>query len=212
MLNKLLRIQSKLIAPKGQYNSFGGYNYRSCEDILEALKPLLEEVKATIIIKDEIELIGTRFYVKATATLYDAESKESISSTAYAREEETKKGMDGSQVTGAASSYARKYALNGLFAIDDVKDSDTDHDRPSNLPSKPQKPQTNNPNPEKPKQVVEAAKNEAKSVCEDCGAEIKSEKVANYSKDKFGKVLCFNCQKKEPKTELKPIEDDGLPF
>lgn len=120
---KLINIQSKLKAPKGQYNSFGKYSYRSCEDIFEALKPLLVEEKVSLLMSDDLLLIGERYYVKATATLTDGE--ESISNVAYAREEETKKGMDGSQITGASSSYARKYALNGLFLIDDVKDSDS---------------------------------------------------------------------------------------
>lgn len=120
---KLINIQSKLKAPKGQYNSFGKYSYRSCEDIFEALKPLLAEEKVSLLMSDDLLLIGERYYVKATATLTDGE--ELISNVAYAREEETKKGMDGSQITGASSSYARKYALNGLFLIDDVKDSDS---------------------------------------------------------------------------------------
>lgn len=122
---KLQIIQSKLKAPKSQRNNFGNYNYRNCEDILEAVKPLLEEVKAAIKITDTVELIGERYYIKATAEFINTENGESIENTAYAREEETKKGMDGSQITGASSSYARKYALNGLFAIDDTKDSDT---------------------------------------------------------------------------------------
>lgn len=121
---KLLTIQAELKAPKSQYNSFGKYKYRNCEDILEALKPILAKVKATLIISDDIVNMADRFYVKATARLIDTESGEHLETTAYAREEETKKGMDGSQVTGASSSYARKYALNGLFAIDDTKDSD----------------------------------------------------------------------------------------
>ena len=121
---KLIAIQSELKAPKSQYNSFGKYAYRNCEDILEALKPLLKEHKSTIYIADEIVTVLDRFYVKATVTFIDAETGEKIINTAYAREEECKKGMDGSQVTGASSSYARKYALNGMFAIDDTKDSD----------------------------------------------------------------------------------------
>lgn len=121
---KLLQIQGKLKVPKGQYNEFGKYKYRSCEDILEALKPLLAEVKATVTLNDEIVQVGERIYIKATASFIDIEDKQTITTTAYAREEETKKGMDGSQITGASSSYARKYALNGLFAIDDNKDSD----------------------------------------------------------------------------------------
>lgn len=122
---KLMNIQQELKAPKGQYNSFGKYSYRSCEDILEAVKPLLKKEKAVLIISDELQYIGDRYYIKATATLIDTESDATISNSAYAREEETKKGMDGSQITGASSSYARKYALNGLFGIDDNKDSDT---------------------------------------------------------------------------------------
>jgi hypothetical protein len=122
---KLLSVQTKLKAPKSQYNAFGKYSYRNCEDILEAVKPICAEVKATVYLSDEIEMIGDRYYVKATATFVDVESGEGIVVHAYAREEESKKGMDGSQVTGASSSYARKYALNGLFDIDDTKDSDT---------------------------------------------------------------------------------------
>ena len=123
---KLLKIQKELKAPKGQYNSFGRYNYRSCEDILEGVKPLLDKYKATLFIADNLELIGDRFYVKAIATFVDTESGEVVESSAFARESEDKKGMDASQVTGATSSYARKYALNGLFLIDDTKDADTD--------------------------------------------------------------------------------------
>lgn len=121
---KLAKIQSTLKAPKSQYNSFGKYYYRSCEDILEAVKPLLAEAKAVVIIGDELELVGNRYYVKATAHFIDLETDAQITNTAYAREEDTKKGMDGSQITGTSSTYARKYALNGLFCIDDAKDSD----------------------------------------------------------------------------------------
>lgn len=126
---KLSIIQQELIAPKNQYNSFGKYNYRSCEDILEGLKPCLQKVKAAVTVHDEIVQVGERYYVKATATLHDAESDAFVENTAFAREEESKKGMDASQVTGATSSYARKYALNGLFCIDDVKDADTRDNR-----------------------------------------------------------------------------------
>ena len=122
---KLMNIQQELKAPKEQYNDFGKYAYRSCEDILEAVKPLLKKEKVVLTISDELQYIGNRYYIKATATLIDIESEAIISNSAYAREEETKKGMDGSQITGASSSYARKYALNGLFGIDDNKDSDT---------------------------------------------------------------------------------------
>lgn len=123
---KLLNIQTELKAPKGQYNSFGKYKYRSCEDILEAVKPICAKNKATLVLSDSLENIGDRYYIKATATLIDVESGENLENTAYAREEQEKKGMDGSQITGTASSYARKYALNGLFNIDDTKDADTD--------------------------------------------------------------------------------------
>ena len=121
---KLLYIQTNLKAPKNQFNKFGNYKYRNCEDILEAVKPIQQQVKAVTILTDEIVHIGERYYVKATARLIDTENGEKIENTAFAREEETKKGMDGSQITGSSSSYARKYALNGLFDIDDTKDSD----------------------------------------------------------------------------------------
>lgn len=119
----LQAIQSELKAPKSQFNSFGGYKYRSCEDILEALKPLLAKYHAAVLLSDTVELVGNRIYVKATATLKTADGD--ISVTAFAREAESRKGMDESQITGSASSYARKYALNGLFGIDDTKDADT---------------------------------------------------------------------------------------
>lgn len=125
IITKLATIQKELKTPKNQFNKFGNYKYRSCEDILESLKSLLEKTKTSLKISDELVLLGDRFYIKATATLYDLESEEKIENAAYAREEETKKGMDGSQITGTASSYARKYALNGLFLIDDTKDADT---------------------------------------------------------------------------------------
>lgn len=120
---RVIAVQSQLKAPKNQWNKFGGYNYRNGEDILEAVKPLLKAEGLFLTITDDIVVLGDRFYVKATATLTDGER--SLSNQAFAREEAEKKGMDGSQVTGAASSYARKYALNGLLAIDDTKDADT---------------------------------------------------------------------------------------
>ncbi len=125
LTEKLLNIQNELKAPKGQFNAFGKYKYRSNEDILEAVKPLLVRYKTALVVSDEVVEIGGRLYVKATSTLYDIDSDATLYNTAYAREEETKKGMDGSQITGASSSYARKYSLNGLFAIDDNKDSDS---------------------------------------------------------------------------------------
>ena len=121
--DKVVKIQTELKAPKGQRNEFGKYNYRSCEDIFEAVKPLLAKYNLVLKVGDELVEIGGRIYVKATAIIRDAKGNV-VENTAYAREEETKKGMDGSQITGASSSYARKYALNGLFLIDDTKDSD----------------------------------------------------------------------------------------
>ena len=125
-MKELVKIQSELKAPKNLFNKFGGYYYRSAEDILEALKPLLLKYDCLLTLKDEIILIGNRFYVRATASLRNSEGS-IVEVTAYAREEESKKGMDSSQITGAASSYARKYALNGLFLIDDQKDADATH-------------------------------------------------------------------------------------
>lgn len=119
---KLIEIQAELKAPKSQYNKFGGYNYRNCEDILEAVKPLCAKHEIVPLLSDEIVMIGDRFYIKATAKVTDG--KEEIATTAFARESKDKKGMDESQITGSASSYARKYALNGLFCIDDTKDAD----------------------------------------------------------------------------------------
>lgn len=126
-MKELIAIQSELKAPKSQFNKYGGYKYRKAEDILEAVKPLLAKQKCTLIITDDVVLIGNRIYVKATATIKN-EKGECEATIGWAREEETKKGMDGSQITGASSSYARKYALNGLFAIDDNADSDTTND------------------------------------------------------------------------------------
>lgn len=121
---KLLAIQATLKAPKSQYNSFGEYNYRSCEDILEALKPLLQTAGLTLTLSDEMLLMDGRYYVRATATLTDADGEHQIQTQAYAREVESKPKMDAAQITGSASSYARKYALNGMFLIDDCKDDD----------------------------------------------------------------------------------------
>ena len=125
IIRKLTEIQARLKAPKGQFNSFGRYKYRSCEDILESVKPLCRELNCSVTLNDELVLIGDRYYVKSIAALLDEEG--GIKTSAYAREAETKKGMDESQITGSASSYARKYALSGLFAIDDEKDADTDY-------------------------------------------------------------------------------------
>jgi len=147
---KLLAIQTELKANKGQYNNFGKYAYRSLEDITEAVKPLLTKYKAAFIMSDEIVMIGDRYYIKATASLLDTEKDETVAAYGYAREALSQKGMNDSQITGSTSSYARKYAANGLFAIDDTKDDDTrppketpkkpQQDKPQSTPSKPKPP------------------------------------------------------------------------
>lgn len=187
---KLMSTQTTLKANKTQFNDFGKYSYRSCEDILEALKPILAMNQLTVTLSDQIQQIGNRTYIQATATVTDAETGESVSVTAYAREEESKKGMDASQVTGAASSYARKYALNGLFAIDDCKDSDATNTHGKEEPKK---------EPESPK----AEPKEPKFVCEKCNAVLKPYTVdgkaysirqhAEGSRKKFGHLYCIDC-------------------
>lgn len=152
---KLNHIQTALKAPKGQYNSFGKYSYRSAEDILEALKPLLAETKTVINLSDEMVQGGGRVYVKATAKIYDCEdTTHSVCSVSFAREPDSKKGMDSSQITGSASSYARKYALCGLLALDDNKDADTWDNRNEGTP----KARTGKPNPTVDPEVEKAAK------------------------------------------------------
>lgn len=146
-MKELIAIQSELKAPKIQFNKFGGYKYRKAEDILEAVKPLLAKQKCTLTITDDIVMVGNRIYVKSTATIKN-EKGECETTTGWAREEENKKGMDGSQITGASSSYARKYALNGLFAIDDNADSDTTND--GQHQEAQQQTQTQQPNTQQP--------------------------------------------------------------
>lgn len=183
---KLGCITAQLKAPKGQYNSFGGFKYRSCEDILEAVKPLLVDYVCSLSLSDTIELIGERYYIKAVATLTDIETGESLSVSAYAREPEQKPKMDESQVTGAASSYARKYALNGMFCIDDAKDPDTDEYQ-------------------KITRGGEKAEKKNTIICPVCGKEVKAQR-----KKENGKVvevapqrvyegcggMCYDCYKK----------------
>ena len=196
MIKALGAIQAKLNAPKNQTNKFGGYDYRSCEDVLQAVKPLLAENHAVLRLEDELVLIGDRYYVRATATL-DVNG-ESVSTTAYAREADAKKGMDASQVTGATSSYARKYALNGLFCIDDNKDADTDENTSMRqaVQKQEQKPSA--------KPEMDAATNVSQSavnppICADCGCEItkygqhSAQDVAKVAKTKYGRVLCVQC-------------------
>lgn len=158
---KLAKVQGVLKAPKNQYNDFGKYNYRSCEDILEAAKPLCIENGLVLTIADDIIAVGTRVYVKAVATVTDIENSENFSVSAFAREADSKKGMDDAQVTGAASSYARKYALNGLFCIDDTKDVDTnEHKAEQNTRQQQQPPVQQNYQPQQPQQPP---------VCAACG-------------------------------------------
>ena len=180
---KLGAIQQALKAPKSEYNDFGKYKYRTAEGILESVKPLLADNKCVLLLKDGIETAEGRVYIKATAQFFDAESAEPnkcIEVTAFAREEETKKGMDASQVTGAASSYARKYALNGLFCIDDNKDSDFTNQTPKGGETFPDETRT---------QASDFP------FCQECGARI-DERVRKYSVGKFGVALCRDCQKR----------------
>ena len=205
---KLLKAQVELKAPKGQYNSFGKYKYRSCEDILEALKPVLDKLKLTLFISDEIVEVGGSYklekkdetvetvgrkYVKATITLVNIEKPDEIIKTsALAREEETKKGQDGSQITGASSSYARKYALNGLFAIDDTKDSDS-----TNTHGKEEKTEA-----ERKKEAIEAINKLADT-------EEKTEKVFDMIA-KFNKNSLLDCTPEELKKVYTEIKKKGI--
>lgn len=204
---KLIDIQSRLNAPKGQYNNFGGYNYRSCEDILTAVKPLLNEHKLSITLIDNIEVVGSRYYIKATATVSDGEN--SISTSAYAREEESKRGMDGSQVTGASSSYARKYALNGLFAIDDSKDSDSTNDcsrdNPKGKKASKEKAEDNPQNRPKEYKCAYCGKPFEGFTAKSTGKVFTAGQAYHFSKEKYGGVAycCTACAKK---AGAKPIE------
>lgn len=193
---KLWTIQQTLNAPKNQRNNFGGYNYRSAEDILEAVKPLLQNI--TLTVSDEIVLIGNRYYVKATATLSDGEDV--IAVTAYAREEESKKGMDASQLTGATSSYARKYALNGLFCIDDAKDPDTDaYAKQTNQQPRQQK------NPPK-QQQQKAPPNPDEVLARFCDAAAKAQD-ANKLREIFGKCWKLLPEGSEHRIKAKDVYD-----
>lgn len=177
-MKTLNEIQKTLKAPKGQQNTFGNYRYRSCEDIVEAVKPLLGE--STLTISDEIVLIGDRYYVKATATIREGEESASVS--AFARESFEKKGMDAAQITGATSSYARKYALNGLFAIDDTKDPDT---------------MDNTKTPVSNKNSVTVPNLSAQDTCMDCGSikVMRKDGTGSYCKNKYP-ITNPSCPKK----------------
>ena len=181
--NKLFEIQQNLKAPKGQYNQFGKYAFRSCEDILEALKPLLASQKAIIVLSDELTNIEQRYYIKATARIIDIETGEQIENSSYAREDENKKGMDLSQITGASSSYARKYALNGLFCIDDNKDSDTTNTG-----------QTQQQLNKKP--CCQGCGKEFKGFKGNSGKKYSAEYEYNKRKEKYGQALCNDCIEK----------------
>lgn len=196
---KLWTIQQTLNAPKNQRNNFGGYNYRSAEDILEAVKPLLQNI--TLTVSDEIVLIGNRYYVKATATLSDGEDV--IAVTAYAREEESKKGMDASQLTGATSSYARKYALNGLFCIDYAKDPDTDaYAKQTNQQPRQQK------NPPK-QQQQKSPPNPDEVLARFCDAAAKAPD-ANKLREIFGKCWKLLPKDSEQQQKAKDVYDIRL--
>lgn len=193
---KLSKIQGELKAPKSQRNSFGKYNYRSCEDILEAVKPLLAKYGACLVLEDEPVQSGEYHYIKATATIYDSESGDKISNTAYAREPKQQSGMSDSQLTGTASSYARKYALNGLFCIDDTKDADTDEYQKQTARGAR-------------KLEQEPAQQEEIPPCACCGKPLQPAQYNNRTRTpleikritekKFGRVLCWECAQKQPK-------------
>ncbi|MCN6903756.1 ERF family protein [Escherichia coli] len=198
---KLWTIQQTLNAPKGQYNKFGGYSYRSAEDILEAVKPLLQNV--TLMISDEIVLIGDRYYVKATATLSDGE--DSISATAFAREEKEQKGMTAGQLTGATSSYARKYALNGLFCIDDAKDLDTD----AYAKQTGQQPRQQKNTPKQQPQQQKAPPNPDEVLARFCDAASKAPD-ANKLREIFGKCWKLLPKDSEQQQKAKDVYDIRL--
>lgn len=198
---KLWTIQQTLNAPKGQYNKFGGYSYRSAEDILEAVKPLLQNV--TLMVSDEIVLIGDRYYVKATATLSDGE--DSISATAFAREEKEQKGMTAGQLTGATSSYARKYALNGLFCIDDAKDPDTD----AYAKQTGQQPRQQKNPPKQQPQQPKAPPNPDEVLARFCDAAAKAPD-ANKLREIFGKCWKLLPKDSEQQQKAKDVYDIRL--
>lgn len=201
LTEKLVAIQAQLKAPKDKTNNFGGYKYRSCESILEAVKPLLQAHGCILTISDEIVESGNRIYVKAKATLSDGEGE--YTTFGFAREPESKKGMDEPQVTGTASSYARKYALNGLFAIDDTKDADTDeYARETGKQAS-----TRTTTQKKPAPTMPTPRQDLTFTCADCGVQIGSEtinghtysatSIAEQTTKKFKRCLCWACAQKQ---------------
>lgn len=205
---KLWTIQQTLNAPKGQYNKFGGYSYRSAEDILEAVKPLLQNV--TLMVSDEIVLIGDRYYVKATATLSDGE--DSISATAFAREEKEQKGMTAGQLTGATSSYARKYALNGLFCIDDAKDLDTDAyaKQTGQQPRQQKNPPKQQPNQKPQQQKAPPNPDEVLARFCDAAAKAQDEKALKDIFAKCWKLLPENSEQRQKASDVYQIRKSEL--
>lgn len=181
--SRVAKVQKSLKAPKNQYNSFGKYKYRSCEDILEAAKPLCCDNNILLTVSDEVVFMGNRFYIKATAVLHDIESDSVIENSAYAREADDKKGMDDSQITGTASSYARKYALNGLFCIDDTKDADTDEYKQQEKAS----------NQKKNDFICRVCGNKVKAVKKSDGTTASAESVFNGCGGMC--YACYNAQK-----------------
>ena len=208
VIEKLSSIQRELKAPKSQYNKFGKYNYRSCEDILEALKPLLNKYKCAAILNDEIIQVGERYYVSACATILDAETGEKESNRAWAREDDERAGMSGSQITGTASSYARKYALNGLFLIDDTKDADTDayHEQTQKDSAKAER-------------VGEVEIETLKKVANALGAKTKNEfravvgipysDVEKLTKTEWGALMVELNQKMDDAAQQRAMQDDA---
>lgn len=202
---KLSAIQQELKAPKGQYNSFGKYKYRSCEDILEAVKPICAKHKTALVLLDDIREVSGRFYVVAQAQLHDCESDNAVTATAFAREPDEKKGMDDSQITGTASSYARKYALNGLFCIDDTKDADTDEYKQQE--KKPSKEEMDAFNKQYKREVE-------KNTCKDCGMPIypvthdgktySVAEIAENARKTYKAPLCWACMMARRKANESP--------
>ena len=204
---KLQHVQSILKAPKSQYNKFGNYYYRNCEDIQEAAKPIMQEVKAVLVVGDELVMVGDRYYIKATARFVDCESGEAVENTSYAREELDKKGMDASQITGSSSSYARKYALNGLFCIDDTKDADTAQE---DIPGKKDK---RSGEKKQSKKLNESQVNDLIAECQRTGKHWKII-CQMYNADNFSSMDVSqyeDCMKRFKNTPDKPSDTDTAP-
>lgn len=192
---KLFQIQQSLKAPKGKYNSFGKYRFRSCEDILEAVKPLLKQQKLIVLLSDEVQMIEQRYYIKANACVVDIETSEKVQCSAFAREDENKKGMDLSQITGTSSSYARKYALNGLFCIDGCDDSDATNTQAKNGTNNNQNQQEQNK-----KYYCDICGKQFIGCYTSTGKKLTAEQEYQVKKQKFGQALCPECMKKRGKT------------